>query len=123
MGFTYHIDPLLGLAYVQLDGRICLEDVMKATIDLASRSGFDPTLRILADARPCHYRPTWSEAVAIARHLGDFRTFFEARVALVVRPRCPWMVRLCARLSRRRGFPLRLFVGFEDACAWLDRGP
>ena len=120
MGFYYDIDPLHGIAYVQVDGDVHLEDVMKSTIDLASRTGFDPTLRVLADVRNLATLPKLRHIVAVANHLGDFRTFFEAPVAVVLRAHLLRSGRLCAWLARWRGFPMRVFASLEDAQVWLD---
>ena len=120
MRFSYSIDPLHGMAYVQVEGEVRFEDVIKSTIELASRTGFDPTLRVLADLRACNYLPTLRQTLAIASHLGDFRSFFHAPVAVVLPRRLRRVGRLSAWLAKLNGFPLRVFASLDDALMWLD---
>lgn len=122
MSSRYRFHPETGIALLQGEGALTLEDWERTAREILERPGATGTRRILSDRRRMGESfPAWMEQQALAFYRDNAKVFGDVQWAIVVPGDSAALgtVRSVARASEGTRIRVKAFTDLTEALRWL----
>ena len=119
MPFSYDIDTDARVVYVRSWGHLEVEGNLRAPLELARDSGYEPDFGVVVDVRDLLHEPRSQDVMEMTRNFLSLREHYRHRVGVVVSQRLALSAELAAAIAGADGVSIQVFGDLDEAFAWV----